>query len=127
MARSNPNDINIGPDQWVQWVSFTERNEIPASIDPLILPMMDFWKRLETECVSACCGIDAFNLWPENIRIASQEAQIFDLQDQLNQLRSYVADSNSSVFNCGEFNQLFDRAVLLQLIDHVASHLANKS
>ena len=120
MPKLNPNDINIGQDKWIRFVDISNRPyELSISIDHLISPMESFWSALETNCVAGCCGIDAFSLWPEDIQgvSSSQDAQAISLG--LESLGEFVEKSIADTFVSSRLNNLFDRRVLLALIQHL--------
>lgn len=122
MSKPNPNDISIGKDEWIAFIDVDGRQEHAISVDPLITPLEPFWTALETDCVSACCGIDAFSLWPEDIHRASSTVDRRALKDGLVSLRQFVEVSGSDIFVSQRLNNYFDRQVLLRIIDHIYEH-----
>jgi hypothetical protein len=70
-------DISIGPDKWITFFDINGRQAGAVDLDPLILPMEEFWSLLETNCVAGCCGIDAFSVWPEDIERVRLKKQVF--------------------------------------------------
>ncbi len=122
MPKPNSNAISIGKDVWIPFIDVLGRQEGAVSIDDLLKPLDSFWKSLETECVAACCGINAFALWPEDIRRASAGGDRKQLVDALASLRRFVESSSSDVFVSQKLNNYFDRQVLLGIIDHIHEH-----
>ena len=122
MPKPNPNDISIGKDEWIAFIDVIGRQDKAVSIDDMLAPLDLFWKALETECVAACCGIDAFALWPEDIRRASVVTDEKLLADALASLHQFVERSASGVFVSQRLNNYFDRQVLLRIIDHIQEH-----
>ena len=125
MAKPNKNDISIGQDHWITFIDVDVSGEAPTDIDHLIVPMWPFWKALETECVAECCGIDAFNLWPDGIRRATCEVGDPELMSKIIVLRAFVAGSGAESFISSRLNNLFPRNVLLEVLDHVAENVKN--
>jgi hypothetical protein len=122
MPKPNPNDISIGKDEWITFIDVIGRQDRAVSIDDMLAPLDLFWTALETECVAACCGIDAFALWPEDIRRASAVTDQKLLADALASLRQFVERCASGVFESQRLNNYFDRQVLLRIIDHIQEH-----
>jgi hypothetical protein len=127
MAQPHQYDIAIGKDQWIRWVDIQGRREFAVDIDWLIAPMQEFWMLLESNCVAGCCGIDAFGLWPEDIQRASKGLADASLRDKFAALRTFVQQSGASTFVSTRLNNFFDRAVLLQLLDHISRHIATEA
>jgi hypothetical protein len=123
MAKPHKSDISIGPDRWITFIDLDLSGPAPTDIDHLIEPMWPFWKALETECVAECCGIDAFILWPEEIRRAAREVGDPDLPGKIIVLRAFVAGSSGESFISSKLNNLFRRSVLLEVLDHVADNV----
>ena len=123
MAKPHKNDISIGEDRWITVVDVGVSGEAPTDIDHLIKPMEGFWRALETECVAGCCGIDAFDLWPEGIRRAAGEAGDDELLSKIIVLRAFVAGCGAESFISSRLNNLFRREVLLEVLDHLGKNL----
>jgi Family of unknown function (DUF6331) len=122
MPKPNPNDISIGKDEWITFIDIVGRQEIAISFDHLLTPLDSFWSSLETECVAECCGIDAFSLWPEDIRRVTAHSDRKQLAESLARLRHFVEGSASNAFVSQKLNNYFDRQVLLRIIDHIHEH-----
>ena len=122
MSKPNSNDISVGKDQWITFIDVVGRQERAVSIDHMIAPLESFWTALETNCVAGCCGIDAFSLWPEDIRRATTSVDGKSVGDGLASLREFVERSEADIFVSQRLNNYFDRQVLLQLIDHINAH-----
>ena len=122
MPKPHPNDISIGKDKWITFIDVVGRQENAVSIDDMLTPLDSFWKALETECVAACCGIDAFALWPDDIRRVSAHSDAKLLAEALASLRRFVESTASDAFVSQKLNNYFDRRVLLQIIDHIEAH-----
>jgi hypothetical protein len=124
MPKPNPNDISIGQDKWITFVDISDRPyEQAVSIDHLISSMESFWSALETYCVAGCCGIDAFSLWPEDIQAASRSQDEQAIASALASLREFVEKSSADTFVSSRLNNLFDKKVLLELIQHIQSYV----
>lgn len=125
MTKPHQNDISVGQDQWITFVNVEGRQSTAVDIDPLLTPMNDFLDRLETTCVAGCCGIDAFDLWPEHIQRAAAESGDTALPRKLLELKAFIDENPADCFVSTRLNNYFDRGVLLQVLDHIATHLKN--
>jgi hypothetical protein len=124
MPKLNPNDISIGPDKWITFVDISDRPYTEAvSIDHCISPMESLWSALETECVAGCCGIHAFSLWPEDIQTVYRSQDERAIASGLETLREFVEKSRADTFVSSRLNNLFDKKVLLELIQHLQSYV----
>jgi hypothetical protein len=117
-------DISIGDDQWIEWIDI-DRTSTRFDLDNLLLPTKSFWEALETECVSGCCGIDAFVFWPEDIRIAKEQFSSQALVREFIILKANVIAVNEEVVGSSFFNCSFQKTVFLKLIDHIGTNLSD--
>jgi hypothetical protein len=123
MPKPNPNDISIGKDQWITFIDVINQQGQAVSIDHLVDPLEAFWAALESDCVAECCGIDAFTLWPEDIRKAGSSMDRQELLVALVELRQFAAGNENKIFVSTRLNNCFHKQVLLQLIDHIQAHV----
>jgi hypothetical protein len=123
MAKPHEGDISIGEDRWITFIDVDVSAEAPTNIDHLVDPMALFWSALETHCVAGCCGIDAFNLWPEEIRRAAREVPDPNLRSKIIVLRAFVAGCDAENFVSSRLNNLFRRIVLLEVLDHIEENV----
>lgn len=123
MKRDHVNDISIGPDRWIKFISVDGRQERAIEIDDWTSSLEEFFSSLETECVAECCGVGAFCFWPESIHFAAQGKCIPALYSHLVELQNRVRTAEGGVFVSGRLNNYFDREVLLRLIGHLQLHV----
>ena len=112
-------DINIGENKWIKWVDFDPKEKELFDIDNLLNETWEFWKLLETECVVECCGIDAFSFWKEDIQKSLTDFDKLKLIRQIELLKKEIQDNHCSIIISSKFNNLFDKSVFVQLLDHV--------
>ncbi len=115
-------NISIGENKRIVWVELNEE-ETPFELDGFLSTTQTFWKLLETECVSACCGIDAFSLWQSNIENANKVLNNPNIKTEFEKLRLQVSQRHEKVVVSSYLNQLFDKDVFLQVIDYIVSCL----
>jgi hypothetical protein len=116
-------DISIGQDRWIKWVELGPNDADLYNIDHLLEPLEQLWQNLETECVAACCGINAFALWPEDIENASKHLDTINLKDHLLQLKKDLTQVDKNIIVSKRLNNLFDKQVFIQLLDHISTYL----
>lgn len=116
------NDISIGQDKWIKWVEW-DSNAIVRDIDFEIKTTESFWKYLETQCVSACCGIDAFALWTEDILNAKTLLGNPNIKNEFISLKKKIEAINENVVRSSYLNNLFEKNVFIQLLNHIISNL----
>jgi hypothetical protein len=116
-------DISIGQDKWIKWIELDPNDKDEFDIDPSLELTKQFWANLEINCVAGCCGIDAFSFWPEDIKQASKGFDKIALRAQLDQLKEDVIRSNIKIVVSERLNNLFDKRVLIELVNHIIRHL----
>ncbi|MRS59997.1 DUF6331 family protein [Larkinella terrae] len=86
-------------------------------------PLSQFWNNLETFCVAGCCGIDAFDFWPEAIVEAIKELYIETLVKQLERIKEEVLHSEAEIIGFRRLNHSFARTSFLVLIDYLITEV----
>ena len=120
MSKPNRNDISIGEDKWIRFVELDGRQSSAIELDEILKPLAAFLDSLATECVAACCGIDAYALWPQDIACAARKSELSDLPHSIAVARKRIAETDADSFVSQRMNNYFDRQTLLQLLDHIA-------
>ena len=120
MPKPNRNDISIGENAWIEFIELDDQQKIAIELDEILKPIEPFLNLLETECVAACCGIDAYALWPEDIAVAKTQSCISDLSRVIGTVREQIGGTDGASFVSHRMNNFFHRKTLLQLVDHIA-------
>lgn len=115
--------IPIGPNRWIEFVDLTGRYAQALDIDSLIQDLEPLWCALETHCVAGCCGLDAFDFYPENIANAGSNIELESTCVELARLRSALKGSGAEVVVSRRLNSYVDIAVFDALIAHLESNL----
>jgi hypothetical protein len=118
-CKGHPGDVLIGHDEWIQFVDVAGRTEKAANLDSLIVPMENFWRSLEVNCVSECCGIGAHSFLPQDIWNAVRNCHDAALNPKLTKLRRYIDGLTVDCVYSIVLNQHFDRTMFSKLLDHV--------
>jgi len=117
--------ISIGPDQWIAHGNF-ERDPKIEQIDRELAPVLPFIASLETDCVAECCGINAFGLWPEQIKDAIKEDDSHRVEGLILaflQIEEAVNAMDCDVVCSKRMNACFRVGAFLQLVRHLRSVL----
>jgi hypothetical protein len=118
--------ISTGKFKRINWVQIDPVSNDIFPVDEFMAPTLEFWDRLETECVSECCGIDAFGFWPEEIEKAVSDLNKKELIDNLQAMKNAVLSCHSPIIRARKLNHLFDRSVFIQLLDHIIGCLVKE-
>jgi hypothetical protein len=122
-------DISIGKDKWIGWIDFDSTNASDLfEIDDLLWPTFDFWDKLETQCVTGCCGIDAYSFWEEDIKLAVDKIDKAALIKNLLAAKAEIESTSETIVTSEKLNNLIDKSVFIQLLDHIVTtiQLENK-
>lgn len=122
MHNDHINDISIGQDKWIAWIEL-DHDQTPFEIDHFLEPTIPFWKFLEIHCVSACCGIDAFSVWPEELKHAQLQLNDDLIKQKFEKLKSDLEAIPDTQITSSYLNNLFDKNFFLQVTHHIISHL----
>ncbi|MEG0882247.1 MAG: DUF6331 family protein [Janthinobacterium sp.] len=123
--RDRQDDIQIGDDAWIEWISLDGRYEQAIDIDPLLGELWPLICLLETHCVADCCGMDAYDFTREAVNTALLELDRAKLHAACAQAHSAVAAAASDVFTSNTMNHMADKRVFLQLLEHLDRCLAD--
>ncbi|MBN3772708.1 DUF6331 family protein [Burkholderia sp. Se-20378] len=113
------NDISIGPNRWIE---FGDLSGGQVAIDACLAEVMPLLDALETDCVAACCGIDAFGFWPDEIAVAvatRDHDALARLVDDLLSVQRAIDALPSELVVSTRMNQYFRKAVVLELLAHL--------
>ena len=116
-------NISIEENKFIEWIEFDNNDENIFYFDKLLNPTWEFWKKLETECVIECCGIDALAFWQEDIQTASQNFDITDLISEFSNLKNEIENQDKQIVSSSKLNNLFHKKVFIQLLKHILETL----
>ena len=93
VGKRHPSDVSIGKGRWLRWISFPddEARSGALDVDQWLADLAGLWDALETRCVHECCGIDAFDLWPDSVRNAVPAPQRPGVLRRLSMFRDRIA------------------------------------
>ena len=115
-------DLSLGPDHWLTLAHVTYSESDTLSIDDLVAYTQPLWQQLETECIAGCCGLDAFDFWPEQIaQVSSLERE--GLLQRLALVSSQLQQQPQQVLLSHTLNMLIQKDDFLRLLNHIQAHL----
>ena len=126
MSKPGRNDISIGKDRWILFGDLNEGYSHATEVGIYLSDVMPFFDELETECVAECCGVQAFNLWQDNIERAAGKLDgpaVIGIVDAFKAAENVIESLPSDVIDCARMNQHLRKHVFLQLLTHVRSEL----
>lgn len=123
MAGENKSDIHIGDTQRIHWVEFDTAGKDFADVDYIIAKYPDFWAFLEINCVSGCCGLEAFRFYPDDIANASTHVDKESLKEDLVKLKLDLVKSDKDIISSSTLNYLVNKGVFIELLDHIVGYL----
>lgn len=130
--------LSIGPDKEIILLEFDYDSSPVLEIDTFQGSYSDdvlrqyaiakdslgqFWNKVETGCLVACCGIHAFELWPDDIARAVQELDKLALLMQLESLKNQVLNSDKQIVGYQRLNNYFAKISFLELLDHLITEV----
>lgn len=120
MAERKYTDINIGEDRWIIARDHQGRLDEAIGLDGILEPIEPFLSALETECVADCCGIRAYDLWPDNVARATRQWEGEDLSGLMACVRANVEQSPGDEYLSRRMNLHVHKQTFLELLDHLA-------
>jgi len=121
MGSRHGDDIFVGENNWIPFADLEGTQSSATNIDFALASTSSFWKALETQCVSDCCGFDAFDFSREGIAAASHGWDSSALIAELEAIRSVVAAVSSRAVVSSMLNNYCEKNTFLKLIDHVVA------
>nr|WP_315491663.1 DUF6331 family protein [uncultured Rhodoferax sp.] len=122
-AKPPKNSIPIGEGKWIEFIDLTGRYEGAIEIDLLLNDLEPLWSALETQCVAGCCGLDAFDFYPENIASAKEGLVASTVCQNLSSLQAALKELDGDVVLSRRLNNYADIAVFHALLVHLQRNL----
>ena len=114
------NAIKIGENRWIKRVEISSDDYAKAeNIDPCLTKNEEFWSLLESQCVAGCCGIDAFDFYPEEIASVASKFSGGRIRSEFIEAAEIIRNSDKTVFFSNRLNWYFSKSVLSELVDHI--------
>jgi hypothetical protein len=123
-SKRNSDDLLIGDDEWITFVTHDWAKETWLYIDDLLEPLEPLFSQLEVYCVAECCGLDAFSFTRKDIDLAASKFEANALVDALNQAVRKIDLLDSDVLGSKRLNNGIDRGTMIDLLRHIRDTIA---
>jgi hypothetical protein len=117
--RQHKDDILIGDDKWIEFISLEGRYDQAVEVDQYLNGLWPLIEKLETHCVAGCCGFDAFDFTQDGIYQALDNLNCHQLLEACTVAQNLIWSVESTVIVSTRMNNLADRHVFMQLLEHV--------
>lgn len=112
------NRISIGKDLYIKSGPIPPDWDKSIPIDDILSPIQPFLSKFEVNCVAGCCGIDAYQFWPDDI-IRALDSDTNSLLHTLRDVRESLTELPDVLFMSERINYYFKKSVLIKLLDHI--------
>ncbi|AWV03933.1 hypothetical protein DM992_32705 [Burkholderia sp. JP2-270] len=127
-GKPHKDDISIGQDRRIEFGNLADGQGQAVAIDPYLATVMPLIDALETYCVAACCGIDAFGFRPDEIAVAVgtwHHDALERLADDLLSVQHAIEALPADIVVSTRMNQYCRKAVMLELLAHLRTAVDN--
>ncbi len=119
MNKPKEDAISVGEGRWIEFLSLDDQGANAYEIDSIISELMPLFDLLETECVVACCGIDAYGFWPDDIERAVEGLRDSQLSQKVSNCIDRIHGVEYHVIVSHKLNNYFVKSVFIQLLEHI--------
>ncbi|GMB64808.1 DUF6331 family protein [Pectobacterium parmentieri] len=117
------NFISIGDDDCIVLPDLTGRYQQAVDIDYLLEGLLPLWAVIETECVAACCGFDAFDFYADTLYAAARKLEPAEFGHALHYAIEQIALLDTTVVSSRVLNNLADKQAFIALLQHIRTSL----
>lgn len=119
MSKEHKHDISIGEDQWIIFGDLKNGQNEAFNVDSLMEALIPMWKSLETQCAAECCGIDAYDLWEEDVLKNTENFNHQALIEELVKFRNEIASLEQEVLVSKVLNNFFTKETFIKVLEHL--------
>ncbi|GLW37645.1 DUF6331 family protein [Pectobacterium actinidiae] len=123
MALAKENFISIGDNNRIVLPDLTGRYQQAVNIDYLLEELLPLWAVIETECVAACCGFDAFDFSADTIYDAARKLEPAEFSHSLHEAIEQITLLDVTVISSTYLNNLADKQAFITLLKHIRTSL----
>ncbi|MFJ5485932.1 DUF6331 family protein [Pectobacterium actinidiae] len=123
MALAKENFISIGDNNRIVLPDLTGRYQQAVNIDYLLEGLLPLWAVIETECVAACCGFDAFDFSADTIYDAARKLEPAEFSHSLHEAIEQITLLDVTVISSTYLNNLADKQAFITLLKHIRTSL----
>ncbi|WP_113627887.1 DUF6331 family protein [Pectobacterium peruviense] len=123
MALTKENLVPLGDDNRIVLPDLTGRYDLAVNVDYLLEELLPLWAAIETECMAACCGFDAFDFSADTIHSAASKLKPAEFGHLLDYAIEQIALLDTTVVSSNELNNLADKQAFITLLQHIRTSL----
>lgn len=123
MARSKDDFILLSDDNRIVLPDLTGRHQQAVNVDDLLEAVFPLLQLIETECVAACCGFDAFDFSADTICAAARQLEPTEFNHALHDAIAKIASLETTVISSDYMNNLADKEAFITLLQHIHTSL----
>lgn len=113
------NRISIGKNKWLELENLDNDNLNNLECIDEIIKYDEFWDYLELECMSECCGINAFRFWEKDIKKVTCKLGKQNVLNYLSDVKNEIVKLNAEILISKRLNNLFVKKGFLKLINYL--------
>ncbi len=99
------------------------RSQKSFGADIYLEPNLEFWQDLEQHCVAECCGIDAFDFSPEQVKETISFYDKGGIIENLNLLLNEIELSDLKYVSSSIFNEYSKKKVFAERIKRIKENI----
>lgn len=115
--------IPIGDNERIVLPDLTGRHHLAVNVDDVLEGLLPLWQIIETECVAACCGFDAFDFSADTLYAAARKLDAPELGHTLHRAIEQITLLDTTVISSSYLNNLADKQALITLLQHIRTSL----
>ncbi|GKW10333.1 DUF6331 family protein [Pectobacterium punjabense] len=123
MALIKENFISIGDDDCIVLPDLTGRYQQAVNVDYLLEGLLPLLRRIETECMAACCGFDAFDFYAETLYATARKLEPAAFGPMLHNAIEQITLLDTTVVSSRVLNGLADKQAFIALLQHIRTSL----
>lgn len=115
--------IPIGDNERIVLPDLTGRHHLAVNVDDVLEGLLPLWQIIETECVAACCGFDAFDFSADTLYAAARKLDAPELGHTLHRAIEQITLLDTTVISSTYLNNLADKQAFITLLKHICTSL----
>ncbi|MEQ9947799.1 DUF6331 family protein [Pectobacterium aroidearum] len=123
MAFIKEDFIPVGDNDRIVLPDLTGRYQQAVNIDYLLEGLLPLWAVIETECVAACCGFDAFDFSADTIYAVARKLEPAEFSHSLHKAIEQITLLDTTVISSTYLNNLADKQAFITLLQHIRTSL----
>lgn len=126
MTRNKDDFIPIGNNNRIILPDLTGRYQQAINVDELLAPLLPLWQAIETHCVAACCGLDAFDFETDALYAVASKLEPDTLNHALQDAIEHISLLDTTVVSSTYLNNLVDKQAFITLLQHIKASVPQR-